>query len=668
MSYARVITSSGNHTLLSEEGFIAYVYGYGNNESFGYATGAGLSNLSLSVDIRNQDRLVVPVDSLCLNDVYRFTPFSSFSFDEFIYDFDDGTQIRRNDNSTVTHQYSDPGTYIFRLTGLDDQENCEGGSETTEVRVIKVINPALEIRGPRSVCPNTSGVTYFVEDNRFYENRWFVEGGTLVSQSRDSMVVDWGETNSNAAVKLLAENRYACTGDTVIFPVRINIQLEPEAPFGPDSLCSSDIRNVPYETYFTNGSIYDWKVENGQITSGQGTHQVHVDWFSPGTGKIWFDQMAQTDTICDGTSDTLFVFIQRDPSPIADLLTEKVTYQVDETVRLTVNADTLLQMYNLYINESLYEDSIPLMQDRELQFNCPEVYQLSVEVFDTVGICSTIATGSNSISVLQPELEIIRVSHDPQIDSTLRISWISRFTDFMDEPVELQWLSGNWEQVSSGTAGEYIHSHLSTGNTTFLYRASSSLACPESVTSEVHNSMVLQIEQPDPDVAVLSWNAYAGWKNGVQNYEVQLSVDGGEWRSLASVHDTGFTFENDTMGFDYCFRILANEKLGNRSDSYSNTSCALFIPPLYPYNIITPNGDGKNDEFVIESVEFYPNSRLVIVNRWGRVVMEKTGYQNDWQGTEGQSELPSGVYFYVLELNEPRVDEKQINGLISILR
>ena len=40
-----------------------------------------------------------------------------------------------------------------------------------------------------------------------------------------------------------------------------------------------------------------------------------------------------------------------------------------------------------------------------------------------------------------------------------------------------------------------------------------------------------------------------------------------------------------------------------------------------------------NDTFVIDCIEAYPNNTLEIYNRWGNIVYETRGYNNDWDGT-----------------------------------
>ena len=64
----------------------------------------------------------------------------------------------------------------------------------------------------------------------------------------------------------------------------------------------------------------------------------------------------------------------------------------------------------------------------------------------------------------------------------------------------------------------------------------------------------------------------------------------------------------------------------------------------YP-NIITPNGDGFNDFLVIKGLDgiAYPQSKMVIYNRWGTKVYESNNYQNDFDGKG----LADGVYYYI---------------------
>jgi gliding motility-associated-like protein len=81
----------------------------------------------------------------------------------------------------------------------------------------------------------------------------------------------------------------------------------------------------------------------------------------------------------------------------------------------------------------------------------------------------------------------------------------------------------------------------------------------------------------------------------------------------------------------------------------------LEFPQLF-----TPNGDGKNDNYVIGGIESYPNNRFIVYNRWGNKVYDKAGYLNEWDGWAnvkfvlGSKELPVGVYYYILRYNEVR--------------
>ncbi|NIJ53263.1 DUF7948 domain-containing protein [Dyadobacter arcticus] len=81
--------------------------------------------------------------------------------------------------------------------------------------------------------------------------------------------------------------------------------------------------------------------------------------------------------------------------------------------------------------------------------------------------------------------------------------------------------------------------------------------------------------------------------------------------------------------------------------AYNAAGCALTTskkiiasPPFTLTNVITPNGDGKNDFFV---VPVSPSS-LEMFNRWGKSIFKTTDYKNDWG-----KEISNGTYFYVVD-------------------
>src|SRR5690606_20304956 len=51
------------------------------------------------------------------------------------------------------------------------------------------------------------------------------------------------------------------------------------------------------------------------------------------------------------------------------------------------------------------------------------------------------------------------------------------------------------------------------------------------------------------------------------------------------------------------------------------------------YNQSSPNGDGINDEFVINCIRNYKNNKLEIFDRYGNKVFSTTNYNNTGRGT-----------------------------------
>ncbi|SNR83226.1 gliding motility-associated C-terminal domain-containing protein, partial [Flavobacterium sp. ov086] len=93
-----------------------------------------------------------------------------------------------------------------------------------------------------------------------------------------------------------------------------------------------------------------------------------------------------------------------------------------------------------------------------------------------------------------------------------------------------------------------------------------------------------------------------------------------------------------------------------------NDDCrVLACENIVIHNAFSPNGDGKNDFFVIDNIdqtECYPENTVEIYNRWGILVFETSNYNNTTNAFDGTSRgrttvkqsdgLPTGTYFYIL--------------------
>ncbi len=102
--------------------------------------------------------------------------------------------------------------------------------------------------------------------------------------------------------------------------------------------------------------------------------------------------------------------------------------------------------------------------------------------------------------------------------------------------------------------------------------------------------------------------------------------------------------------------VYVKAKLGCEVDS---KSFSLFSIP----NIFSPNSDLKNDTWKISGLEHYPNSVILIVDRYGKPVLNKIVNGNfEWDGSFNGKKLPTGTYWYHLKVSDGRI----FNGYIIL--
>jgi gliding motility-associated-like protein len=82
-------------------------------------------------------------------------------------------------------------------------------------------------------------------------------------------------------------------------------------------------------------------------------------------------------------------------------------------------------------------------------------------------------------------------------------------------------------------------------------------------------------------------------------------------------------------------------------------------------NTFTPNGDGINDTWDIKNLQDYPNCIVRIYNRYGENLYSSIGYSIPWDGTYKGTNLPVGVYYYIINL---KTGVDAIAGWVAIIR
>jgi hypothetical protein len=209
----------------------------------------------------------------------------------------------------------------------------------------------------------------------------------------------------------------------------------------------------------------------------------------------------------------------------------------------------------------------------------------------------------------------------------------------------------------------FIDEAVETNSKIYQYEIQTTNSCGTRLKTGLVNNMVLKsMAVENEGKSILNWNKYNSIFQGSVQYDVLRKVDGvalagsfGKLNFLQSETPKELTTDvfESSSGFNQCYRITYSRN-GN-VESYSNWSCVDFENRLVFPNLITPNGDGKNDVFEIINLALFPNSELLIFNRWGKEIYKTSNYKNDWKGEEG-------VYFYKF-----KAGIFEVNGTLTVV-
>jgi gliding motility-associated-like protein len=140
----------------------------------------------------------------------------------------------------------------------------------------------------------------------------------------------------------------------------------------------------------------------------------------------------------------------------------------------------------------------------------------------------------------------------------------------------------------------------------------------------------------------------------------------GTWTSdsgnvvFSNITDPNATVSDLSTGNNRLYWIVTNNVCPADTDDVTIVSGGLVIPTL-----ITPNGDSRNEYFIVEGIESIGKCALTVFDRRGKMVFESGNYDNKWNGIDYNSNpLANDTYFYILKSS----NGKAFSGYIMVMR
>jgi gliding motility-associated-like protein len=160
---------------------------------------------------------------------------------------------------------------------------------------------------------------------------------------------------------------------------------------------------------------------------------------------------------------------------------------------------------------------------------------------------------------------------------------------------------------------------------------------------------------------VVEYNIYFTPVEG-QPMEVLETIVGDENTAIQYILDNSIAGCYAITALD-TLAIWPDGELRQNESEMSNMICFDNCPNYLLPNVMTPNGDGKNDYFAPFPYRSVESIQLTIFNRWGSIVFETTDPDILWDGTSSETgELVSdGVYYYTCTVFSIR-----LTGLVPV--
>lgn len=303
---------------------------------------------------------------------------------------------------------------------------------------------------------------------------------------------------------------------------------------------------------------------------------------------------------------------------------------------------------------------------------------LNNNVGNTVTVMVTVSDGLNTSTATPVDITVTPINKAPLLDAINNVS-ICATTDAHTiqvtgasavEPTQIYTLSISSNQAyfdaltinNAGLINYSLKNNVTSGAATITVTIKDNGGTANGGVDTYQRSFTITVN-PLPVVTITSDKGNSVSKGDIAhltasggatyNWEASSSIISGQQSAVAEVRPQANT----------TYRVTATSADGcSHSATFSMSVIEDF--KVDATNVLTPNGDGKNDRWVIRNIDSYPDNELKIFDRAGRLVYSQRNYNNTWDGRVNGNPLAEGTYYYYLSISG---GAKTAKGYITII-
>ncbi len=214
----------------------------------------------------------------------------------------------------------------------------------------------------------------------------------------------------------------------------------------------------------------------------------------------------------------------------------------------------------------------------------------------------------------------------------------------------------------AGTFTSIAWSNGTSGSTTSISQPGTISATTVDANGCTSTAQLVVALKPKPNVAVTADKTLVPLGQSIQL--TATGADAYSWTPIETLDNPLLATPKATPKETTVYTVVGKVIDGCSTEQSISIEVNTAPESLKVTNVFTPNGDGKNDVWIIPGIEFYSDCTLSLFDRNGSKILEQKGYKNDWDGTYNGKPVPEGTYYYLISCS----DKKPESGNVLVAR